>query len=196
LQNKTINRILKRGAAALHRHKSSSKELKRFEEIYTTVYRHARKKGQSHKDALKYCWNVYSSQAPDTERSIIKKVTGPKMKLNKQNLRQMIIREMLEGDVINMSDFKQKTIEPDPVVGAEQRSYESFLSEIHTQLIDFMNDDFESLSSDQQVFIDSVLDMIEDELGMDNEEEIDFGEDDDMPPDESEEYDEDEEEDF
>jgi hypothetical protein len=118
------------------------------------------------------------------------------MKLNKQNLRQMIIREMLEGDVINMSDFKQKTIEPDPVVGAEQRSYESFLSEIHTQLIDFMNDDFESLNSDQQVFIDSVLDMIEDELGMDNEEEIDFGEDDDMPPEESEEYDEDEEEDF
>ena len=165
------------GLAALHKRKTSSKELKRFEEIYTTVYRHARKKGQSHKDALKYCWNVYSSQAPNAESAIIKKATGRKMKLNKQNLRQMIIREMLEGDVVNMSDFKQKTIEPDPEVGGEQQGYESFLSEIHTQLIDFMNDDFETLNSDQQVFLDNILDMIEGELGMEDEEGIDFGDD-------------------
>jgi len=193
LPNQTINRILRKGAAALHRQKSSSKELKRFEEIYTTVYRHARKKGQSHKDALKYCWNVYSSQAPNSERAIIKKVTGRKMKLSKQNLRQMILKEMLEGDIINMSDFKQKSMEPEAEVESDEQGYEGFLSEIHTQLIDFMTDDFKTISSDQQVFLDSILDMIEDELGMEDEEEIDFGGDDYMP---SEDGDFDEDEDF
>jgi hypothetical protein len=192
LPNQTINRILRKGADALHKQKASSKEHKRFKEIYTTVYRHARKKGQSHKDALKYCWNVYSSQAPNAERAIIKKVTGRKMKLNKQNLRQMILKEMLEGDIVNMSDFKQKTMDPEAEVESDGQGYESFLSEIHTQLIDFMTDDFKTISSDQQVFLDSILDMIEDELGMEDEEEIDFGGDDYMSSEEGEDFDEDE----
>lgn len=91
----------------------------------------------------------------------------------------MIIKEMVEGDVINMSDFNQKAIDPDPVVDSPEQGYEGFLSEIHTQIIDFMNDDFASLNADQQVFLDNILDMIESELGMEDEEGIDFGNDED-----------------
>lgn len=192
MQNQPITRLLKKGLAALHRHKSSSKELKRFEEIYSTVYHYARKKGQSHKDAIKYCWNVYSLQAPKSERMIIKKVTGRKMKLNQKNLRQMILKELAEGDIVNMSDFKKKPVNPASSVGGSAQEYESFLSEIHTQLIDFMNDEFETLNTDQQSFLDNILDMIEDELGIEDEEEIDFGDESDMPPDEGEEYDDEE----
>ena len=175
----TISRILRKGAAALSRKKCSQKEHKRFAEIYSTVYHHAKKKGQTHNAALDYCWNVYAEQAPEAEKRIIKNIVRPKMKLNKHNLRQMIIKEMVEGDVINMADFKQKAIDPDPVVDSPEQGYEGFLSEIHTQIIDFMNDDFASLNADQQVFLDNILDMIESELGMEDEEGIDFGNDED-----------------
>jgi len=180
LLKQTISRILRKGVNALNRKKCSQKEHKRFSEIYSTVYHHARKKGQTHNAALDYCWNVYAEQAPKTEKRIIKNIVSPKMKLNKQDLRQMIIREMVEGDVINMSDFKQKAIDPDPIVDNPEQSYEGFLSEIHTQIIDFMNEDFESLNSDQQIFLDNILDTIETELGMEDEKEIDFGNDEDF----------------
>lgn len=174
-----ISRLVSIGRHVLNKQNVSNKEVKRFTEIYTTVYHHARKKGQAHKAALRYCWNVYAEQAPEAEKRIIKNIVSPKMKLNKQNLRQMIIREMVEADVINMSDFKQKAIDPDPAVGNSEQDFESFLSEIHTQIIDFMNDDFASLNSDQQVFLDNILDTIETELGMEDEEGIDFGNDED-----------------
>ena len=174
-----ISRLVFIGRHVLNKQNVSNKEVKRFTEIYTTVYRHARKMGQAHKAALRYCWNVYAEQAPEAEKRIIKNIVSPKMKLNKQNLRQMIIREMVEADVINMSDFKQKAIDPDPTVDGGEQGFESFLSEIHTQIIDFMDDDFASLNSDQQVFLDNILDTIETELGMEDEEGIDFGNDED-----------------
>jgi len=187
MRSMRIHRIINNGRNSLKKASLSDKEIKRFSEIYATVYRHARKKGQAHKAALRYCWNVYAEQAPEAEKRIIKNIMSHKMKLNKQDLRQMIIREMVEADVINMSDFKQKAIDPDPTVDGGERGFESFLSEIHTQIIDFMDDDFASLSSDQQVFLDNMLDGIEAELGMEDEEGIDFG----NEEDEDEDFDED-----
>lgn len=182
-----ISRLIVIGRHVLNKQNAHNKEVKRFTEIYTIVYRHARKKGQAHKAALRYCWNVYAEQAPEAEKRIIKNIMSHKMKLNKQDLRQMIIREMVEADVINMSDFKQKAIDPDPTVDGGEQGFESFLSEIHTQIIDFMDDDFASLSTDQQVFLDNLLDGIETELGMEDEEGIDFG----NEEDEDEDFDED-----
>jgi hypothetical protein len=83
-------------------------------------------------------------------------------------LRQMIIREMVEADVINMSDFKQKAIDPDPEV-APAAVFDAFISEMHNQIISFMEESFEELDVDQQGFLDEILDSIEDRLGMEEE---------------------------
>jgi hypothetical protein len=168
MRSMRIHRIINNGRNSLKKASLSDKEIKRFSEIYATVYRHARKKGQTHKAALSYCWNVYAGQAPEAEKRIIKNIMSHKMKLDKQDLRQMIIREMVEADVINMSDFKQKAIDPDPEV-APAAVFDAFISEMHNQIISFMEESFEELNVDQQGFLDEILDSIEDRLGMEEE---------------------------
>ena len=71
-----ISRLVSIGRHVLNKQNVSNKEVKRFTEIYTTVYHHARKKGQAHKAALRYCWNVYAEQAPEAEKRIIKNITN------------------------------------------------------------------------------------------------------------------------
>jgi hypothetical protein len=167
-----ISRLVSIGRHVLNKQNVSNKEVKRFTEIYTIVYRHARKKGQAHKAALRYCWNVYAKQAPEAEKRIIKNIMSHKMKLNKQDLRQMIIREMVEADVINMSDFKHKAIDPDPEV-APAAVFDAFISEMHNQITSFMEESAEDLDSDQQLFLDELLDNIEDRLGIGEEDGFD-----------------------
>lgn len=177
MQGKTINFILRKGVVALKNHKQEAKEVDRFVDIYKTVYKHARKKGQKHKKALTYCWNVYSEQAPSTAKKIIMSVVsgGPKMKNEQKNLRKMILKEMLEGEIIKMSDFRQQqqTQEPKP----DTSTFESFLSEMHHQMIMFMEEEFDNMTPEQVNFLDGILDSVEDILGIE-EEGIDFDDDD------------------
>jgi CRISPR/Cas system endoribonuclease Cas6 (RAMP superfamily) len=176
LENSNIKRHLRKGISALRKSKSPDKELDRFVEIYTTVYRHAKKKGQSHKQALNYCWNVYSEQAPDSFKRIIKKALRKerKMKLERTDLRKMIMKEMLEGEVIKLADYQAKPEQANYDMEEEQPTLESVLSDVHDQMLDFMNENFDDLDPDKQQFLDSILDQIEEFLGID-EEGIDFG---------------------
>ena len=102
----TINQLVKLGLRRLNSAGKSAHELRRFSEIYNTVYHHARKKGQSHRTALRYCWNVYSDQAPIDACLLIRPIMRQKTKLSKTNLRKMIIKEMIKANVINIADFK------------------------------------------------------------------------------------------
>ena len=108
-----------------------------------------------------------------------------KMSLNKKTLRKMIIKEMIEGDVVNISDFRKQSApqEPDFEEVETKQGYNGFLSEMHNQLIDFMNESFKDLTPEQSMFLDNILDMIEEELGIDEEEGIDFDEDEDFEDD-------------
>jgi len=185
MRSMRIHRIIDNGRNSLKKASLSDKEIKRFSEIYATVYGHARKKGQTHQAALKYCWNVYSEQAPDIAKKIIRNTARSKMGLNKQSLRKMIIKEMLEGDVVNITDFRKQPAQPElgDEVGETQQGYDGFLSEMHNQLINFMNEGFADLTPEQSTFLDNILDMLEEELGIDEEEGIVFDEDEDFEDD-------------
>lgn len=171
-----IKIIIRRGLKALTHNKVSKKEKKRFVDIYKTVYRYATKKGQTHNQALDYCWNVYSGQAPKHEKSILKSVMSENMSTDRKQIRKMLL-EMLEGEVINMADYQPgvSVVEPEPVMGPPTE-YESFLSDIHTQMLDFMEENFTTLDADQQVFLDEMMDILEEEMGIEEEASFDFGE--------------------
>jgi hypothetical protein len=173
-----IKAVLKRGASLLRHNKSDKKEIKRFTDIYMTVYHHARKKGQTHKQALNYCWKVYADQAPAQARSIIKGTLSENMSVDRKQIRKMLL-EMLEGEVISMADYQApaEPVDPNPELGPLPE-YESFLSDIHAQMLDFMEENFETLSSEQQVFLDEMMDVLEDELGIEEEASFDFGDED------------------
>jgi len=170
-----IGRVINKGLRALRQAKVSSKESKRFIKIYNAVYKHATKKGQTADEALKYCWNVYSEQAPEQAKTIIKSTLRENMSVERKQIRKMLL-EALESEVINMADYKPAApVEPDPEIGPLPE-FESFLSDIHSQMLDFMEENFETLTSDQQVFLDEMLDVLEDELGIEDESSFDFGE--------------------
>lgn len=178
MSSSRIKIIVRRGLNSLTRLNAPVKEKKRFKDIYGTVYRHARSKGQNHKQALNYCWNVYSDQAPAQARSIIKGTLSENMSVDRKQIRKMLL-EMLEGEVISMADYQVPTepVEPNPEMGPLPE-YESFLSDIHAQMIDFMEENFETLSSEQQVFLDEMMDGLEVELGIEEEASFDFGDED------------------
>lgn len=180
-----IRRIINKGRKALNHADLPEKELNRFSEVYLTVYTHAMKKGQTHRAALSYCWNVYADQAPDLAKKIVKNMMRNKMSLNKKALRQMIIKEMTEGDVIDITDFRRRPVtqefEPDEI--ESQQDYDGFISEMHNQLTGFMSDSASQLTPKQTEFLDNILDMLEEELGIDEEEGIDFDEDEDFEDD-------------
>ena len=46
-------------------------------------------------------------------------------------------------------------------------------------MLDFMEDNFETLAPEQQVFLDEMMDMLEAELGIEEAASFDFGEDED-----------------
>jgi len=174
MKSRKIGQTIKRGAQSLKNAGLPNKEIKRFTDIYHTVYRHARRKGQTHKQALDYCWNVYAGQAPAQAKSIIKNTLRENMSVDRKQIRKMLL-EALEGEVINMADYKPAApVEPDPEMGPLPE-FESFLSDIHSQMLDFMEENFETLTSAQQVFLDEMLDVLEDELGIEEEESFDFG---------------------
>ena len=85
--------------------------------------------------------------------------------------------EALEGEVVSLADYRtpEEPITPDTEM-SETLTYDSFLSEIHTQILDFMEENFETLTSEQQVFLDKMLDKLEKELGIEDEASFDFGE--------------------
>ena len=175
MPNKSFKHIVRHGLRALTRRNVSRKEQKRFIEIYKTVYQHARNKGQTHKQALNYCWNVYSEQAAARPKHIIKGIMSENMRVERSHLRKAIL-EMLEGEVVNMSDYMPapEPIEPETEIGPLPE-FESFLSDVHTQILDFMEENFETLTSEQQVFLDKMLDKLEKELGIEDEASFDFG---------------------
>lgn len=104
--------------------------------------------------------------------------------LSRNKLREMILNEMYrvaEGDVVQMSDYAPAEEEPE----AETPSpFAEFLSNIHTEMMDFMDENFESMTPEEGNFLDELLDSIEDVLGIDEEEGIE------VPPDDEEEEDE------
>lgn len=165
----TIDKLVRKGLLGLKSAKSNSKEQKRFKEIYRTVYRHARKKGQAHKQALRYCWNVYAEQAPHREKVVVRNILRDLNMTSRDKIREMImqeIRQVREGDVIQMSDFSP----PVEDTAVEQGTpFEMFLSNIHAEMMDFMNENFETMSPEEGNFLDELLDSIEDVLGISEE---------------------------
>jgi len=181
MSSNRIKIVVRRGLRTLAQSKAPAKEKKRFKDIYNTVYRHARSKGQNHKQALDYCWNVYASQSPTREKAIIKDIMSENMNVDRKQIRRMLL-EMLEGEVISMSDYRAAETPAEPGPETEegpQTEYESFLSDIHLQMLNFMEDNFETLAPEQQVFLDEMMDMLEAELGIEEEASFDFGEDED-----------------
>lgn len=174
----SIKFIVRRVLMSLARSKVPPKEKKRFKDIYNAVYRHARKNGQTHNQSLSYCWNVYAAQAPNREKAIVRNSLREKMTIDRKQIRKAIM-EALEGEVINMSDYRpaEAPVEPAAQV-APFTAYETFLSEIHAQMLEFMEENFETLVSGQQVFLDEMLDILEDELGIEEEASFDFGDED------------------
>lgn len=100
------------------------------------------------------------------------------MTIDRTQIRRAIM-EVLEGEVINMADYRptEAPVEPDAAMGPLPE-YESFLSDIHAQMLDFMEENFETLTSEQQVFLDEVMDTLEFELGIEEEASFDFGDED------------------
>ncbi len=172
-----IKTVIRRGLKGFANNKIPSKEKKRFVDIYKTVYHHARKQGQTHKQALNYCWNVYAEQAPTHESDIIKNIMRENMRVDRNQIRRILL-EVLEGEVVNMNDYRTTSspVETLPEMGPATE-YETFLSDIHAQMIDFMENNFETLTPEQQVFLDETMDMLEDELGIEDEASFDFGSD-------------------
>ena len=180
MKNLQLKRLIANGKKAIRHVTKSDKEVKRFTEIYMTVYTHARKKGQTHKMALNYCHNVYQMYAPKNLSKTIKYEQDKIMTLHDKSLKEMIRQElmsMIEGDVVDFNAYKQQTPESQPIQAdpeaAPAAEFETFLSEIHSQIIDFMEDNFESLDAEKQGFLDDILDTIEDRLGMEDEEGFD-----------------------
>jgi len=171
----TIERVINHHIRALKKHKAPIKEKKRLREVYKTVYEHARNKGQSHKEALSYCFNVYTMYAPKNLTKIVKEEQDTMMRIHGKTLKEMIRQELMnmrEGEVVNLSAYKKQSesepIEPDPEV-APAAAFDAFISEMHNQIISFMEESFEELDVDQQGFLDEILDNIEDRLGMEEE---------------------------
>ena len=171
-----VERIIRHHLGVLRRNKAPAKEKKRLKDVYRTVYAHAKKKGQSHRQALSYCFNVYSMRAPEKYQKIIKTEQDLAMSTKKTGIREIIryeLSNLAEGDVVDFSSSKQQAapaapITADSAVDAAQE-YNTFLSEIHNQIIEFMEDNFESLDVEQQGFLDEILDSIEENLGMEDE---------------------------
>ncbi len=171
----TIERVINQHIRALKKHKAPLKEKKRLREVYKTVYDHARSKGQSHKEALTYCFNVYTMYAPKNLIKIVKEEQGTMMRIQSKSLKEMIRQELMnmrEGEVVNLNAYKQQAepepIQPDPEV-SPSAAFDAFISEMHNQIISFMEESFEELDVDQQGFLDEILDSIEDRLGMEEE---------------------------
>ncbi len=171
----TIERVINHYIRALKKHKAPLKEKKRLREVYKTVYAHARSKGQSHKAALTYCFSVYTMYAPKNFIKIVKEEQGLMMRIQSKSLKEMIRQELMnmrEGEVVNINSYKKQSlpepIEPDPEV-APAAVFDAFISEMHNQIISFMEESFEDLDADQQLFLDEILDNIEDRLGVDEE---------------------------
>ena len=88
------------------------KECDRLNHIYVDVYRHARKKNQSHKAALDYCFKVYERQVSKKLKNIVLTIqTGKSMKSKNENLRHIIRSLISEGDVVDLSKFRPEATE-------------------------------------------------------------------------------------
>lgn len=169
----TIERVINHHIRALKLHKAPLKEKKRLREVYKTVYNHARRKGQSHKEALTYCFNVYTMYAPKHLIKIVKEEQESMMRIKSKNLKEMIRQELMnmrEGDVVDFKTYKKavEPITPDPEV-SPAAPFDAFISEMHNQIINFLEESFDDLDVDQQTFLDEILDSIEDRLGMEEE---------------------------
>ena len=170
----TIEKVIIRNISALKKHKAPLKEKKRLREVYKTVYRHAINKGQSHRSALTYCFNVYAMHAPTHLIKIVKKAQDTMMRIQSKSLKEMIRQEimnMAEGDVINLNAYKQQS-ELDPEVSSASE-FDAFISEMHNQIIGFMEESSDNLDADQQSFLEEILDNIEDRLGIEDEDGFD-----------------------
>ena len=101
--------------------------------------------------------------------------------ITRNKLRNMIIQEMRhanEGDVIQMSDYVPSAGAP---TAEEGTPFEMFLSKMHTDMMEFMEENFETMTPEEGNFLDELLDSIEEMLGIDDEEGIDVpGDDDDL----------------
>jgi hypothetical protein len=159
---------------ALKRHKAPLKEKKRLREVYKTVYKHARSKGQSHRAALTYCFNVYTMHAPKHLSKIVKEAQDTMMLIRSKSLKEMIRQELMnmrEGDVVNLDAYKkQSELDPETLPTA---AFDAFISEMHNQIISFMEESEDELDPDQQSFLEEILDNIEDRLGIENEDGFD-----------------------
>lgn len=170
-----ITRLIAIGRNALNKQNAPDKEVKRFTEIYTTVYRHARSKGQSHKAALTYCFNVYTMYAPKHLSKIVKEKQDAMLTIRSKTLREIIRHELVsmrEGEVVNLNTYKRQTaldpVESDPA-GSTPAVFDAFISEMHNQITIFVEESMDALSTEQRDFLDQILDGIEDRLGMEEE---------------------------
>jgi len=111
--------------------------------------------------------------APKNLIKIVKEEQGTMMRIQSKSLKEMIRQELMnmsEGEVVNLNAYKQQAepIQPDPEV-SPSAAFDAFISEMHNQIISFMEESFEELDVDQQGFLDEILDSIEDRLGMEEE---------------------------
>ncbi len=170
----TIERVINQHIRALKKHKAPLKEKKRLRDVYKTVYKHAINKGQSHREALAYCFNVYKMHAPMHLSKIVKEAQDTMMLIRSKSLKEMIRQELMnmhEGDVINLNAYKQQS---EPEVEASPASeFDAFISEMHNQIIGFMEESADELNADQQIFLEEILDNIEDRLGIEHDDGFD-----------------------
>jgi hypothetical protein len=92
--------------------------------------------------------------------------------ISRKQIREMIIREMQsvgEGDVVQMSDYMAA---PEAPTAEEGSPFEMLLSKVHADMMEFMDENFESMTPEEGNFLDEMLDSIEDVLGISEEEGI------------------------
>ncbi len=116
-----VSKVVRSSCAKIRRHENrSQKELDRVTKIFRTVYKHAKKHGQSDKDAFKYCYNVYKEQAPAWALEIVNDSIreNTKMKITERQIRQ-IIREELSIQEADIIKFKGRSKNQDRPVSPE-----------------------------------------------------------------------------
>ena len=96
------------------------------------------------------------------------------MLIRSKSLKEMIRQELMnmrEGDVVNLDAYKkQSELDPETLPTA---AFDAFISEMHNQIISFMEESEDELDPDQQSFLEEILDNIEDRLGIENEDGFD-----------------------
>lgn len=104
-----VNKI----TSALRKEEAEKKEIDRLQHIYADVYHHAKLKGQTHDESVKYCFNVYKRQAPDNLKDVVIDIHAKDDKVRKtrkSKLREMIRSIITEGDVIDLAPYLPKSL--------------------------------------------------------------------------------------